>query len=98
MPRPLHPLIPIALRIGAVAAAGYAAQRIIRAQLPQGRTDLRAEDALDALPEGITRHRPRDIQGQQNLTWRVSRQVQIGSKTYELEGTAIARFRLRELD
>lgn len=98
MSRPLHPLIPIALRIGAVAAVGYAAQRIIRAQLPPGRTDLRAEDALDTLPEGITHHRPRDLPGQQNLTWRVSRQVQIGGKTYEVEGTAIARFRLREID
>lgn len=94
----LHPLIPLALRLGAVAAAGYAAQRLFTTKLPPGRTDRRAEDALDELDEGLAAHRPRDLQGQQNLAWRFRRQVRIGDKTYEVEGAAIARFRLKEIE
>ena len=94
----LHPLLPLALRIGAVAAAGYALQRMSRAKLPAGRLDLRAEDALDELPEGLSSHHPRSLQGQHNLAWRIERQVRIGHKTYAVEGAAYARFRLREID
>ena len=60
MPLPLAPLLPIALRIGALATAGYAAKRWIAARSHIGRTDQRAEDALDDLGEGLAVHRPAD--------------------------------------
>ncbi|MFN3845447.1 MAG: hypothetical protein ACK4RZ_06445 [Paracoccaceae bacterium] len=98
MPLPLAPLIPIALRLGAIAAAGYVAQRMIARHGHIGRTDQRAEEALDALDDGLSSHRPRDATGQRNSTFRFRRTIRFGSKTYELDAGAIARLRLREIE
>jgi hypothetical protein len=100
MPLPLAPLLPIALRIGAVATAGYAVRRWIRAQSFPGRTDQRAEDALDELGEGLSLHRPVDRAdagvSQTNTTARVVRVLRIGGRRVEVDAAFIARFRLRK--
>ena len=44
MPLPLAPILPIALRLGVVAATGLAASRWLRQRSFPGRTDQRAED------------------------------------------------------
>ncbi|MFN7223263.1 MAG: hypothetical protein ACK4MS_04550 [Paracoccaceae bacterium] len=98
MPLPLAPLIPIALRLGAIAAAGYVAQRMIARHGHIGRTDQRAEDALDDLEEGLSSNRPRDAAGQRNTTFRLRRTIRFGGKTYEIDAGAIARLRLREIE
>ena len=96
MPLPLAPLLPIALRIGAVTALGYGLRRMIAARSYPGRTDQRAEDALDDLDEGLAMHRPRDTQGQKNAALRIRRKFRFRGKTYEFESGAIARLRLKE--
>ncbi|TGD43357.1 hypothetical protein EEB11_10005 [Pseudotabrizicola sediminis] len=98
MPLPLAPLLPLALRLGAVAALGYVAQRLIRRHGQVGRTDQRAEEALDDLDEGLASHRPRGAAGQRNTTFRLRRTFQMGGKTYEIDAGAIARLRLREIE
>lgn len=98
MPLPLAPLLPIALRVGAVAAAGYAARRLIVRNRHVGRTDQRAEDALDDLGEGLATHTPRDAAGQHNMALRLRRTIRFRGKTYELDAGAIARLRLREIE
>ncbi|MFN4154477.1 MAG: hypothetical protein ACK4HF_07470 [Paracoccaceae bacterium] len=98
MPLPLAPLLPLALRLGAIAVAGYMAQRLIRRHGQPGRTDQRAEEALDDLDEGLASHRPRDAAGQRNTSFRLRRSFRIGGRTYELDAGAIARLRLREIE
>jgi hypothetical protein len=106
MPLPLAPLLPLALRIGAVAGAGYAAARWVNARRFPGRTDQRAEDALDDLGEGISLHRPADraqnartdaqTDAQTNATARMRRTLRIGRRSWELDAGVIARFRIRQ--
>ena len=96
MALPLAPLLPIALRLGAVAAVGFAARRAIAAHSWPGRTDQRAEDALDDLGEGVTSHAPKDIPGQHNATVRIRRTLRFRGKTYEFDAGILARFRLKE--
>lgn len=98
MPLPLAPLLPVALRIGAVATVGYAAVRWVRAQTYPGRTDQRAEDAFDDLGEGLAVHRPadRDTDRQTNAAVRVMRVIRIGGRTYEIDAGLMARLRLRK--
>ncbi|MDO8885061.1 MAG: hypothetical protein U0934_18470 [Pseudotabrizicola sp.] len=98
MPLPLAPLFPFVLRIGAVAALGFFAQRLIRRHGQIGRTDHRAEEALDDLGEGLTSHRPRDVAGQRNVSFRLRRTIRFGGKIYELDAGAMARLRLRETE
>jgi hypothetical protein len=98
MPLPLAPLLPIALRLGVLALAGYAARSLLAGRTHTGRTDQRAEDALDDLPDGIASHRPRDAEGQSNAAFRLRRTVQINGGTYELDAGAIARLRLRKIE
>ena len=90
------PLAPIALKYGAVALAAWAAQRALRARIATGRTDQRAEDALDDLPEGVTAHHARD-RDQKNAGARLVRRVTVAGRTYELDAGLIARWRLRKL-
>lgn len=101
MPLPLAPLIPIALRIGAVAAAGFALRRILRGEIHRGRSDQRAEDALDALDDGIGLHQPRDraVEGgnQANAGMRWRRVIRWGSTGLEVDAALIGRFRLRRV-
>jgi hypothetical protein len=99
MPLPLAPLLPIALRLGAVTAAGLAARAWVNRSSFPGRTDQRAEDALDGLGEGLSIHRPADrAEGeatQTNGTARLVRVIRLGNRTWELDAGLIARIRLR---
>lgn len=95
MPLPLAPIAGFALRAGAVAAAGWAVRRVAVALRP-GRTDQRAEDALDDMDEGLAVHRPAD-RGQTNAAARMVRRVTLRGQTYEVDASALARFRIRKL-
>ena len=99
MALPLAPLVPLALRVGAVAGAGYAAARWLRARSHPGRTDQRAEDALDDLGEGLSLHQPADRaeDGQTNATARLRRVLRLCGSIWELDAGIIARVRLRRL-
>lgn len=98
MPLPLAPLLPVVLRLGAVATVGYAATRWVRARTHAGRTDQRAEDALDDLGEGLAVHRPADRAdgSQTNASVRAVRVIRVGGKTWELDAGLMARLRLRQ--
>lgn len=98
MPLPLVPFLPLALRLGAVAATGYAASRWLRKRSHPGRTDQRAEDALDDLGEGLSLHRPadRDEDRQTNASARFRRVIRFRGRSYELDAGLLARLRLRE--
>ncbi len=100
MPLPLAPLLPLALRLGAAAGAGYAVTRWVKARRFPGRTDQRAEDALDELGEGLSLHRPADRaeDRQTNLTARSRRIIRFRGTAYELDAGLMARFRLRQRD
>ncbi|MEF3046069.1 hypothetical protein [Pseudotabrizicola sp. L79] len=98
MPLPLAPLVPLALRLGVVAAVGYAAKRALAARTWPGRTDQRAEEALDDLAEGVTSHSPKDAPGQHNAGLRLRRTLRFRGKSYDLDAGLIARFRLKETE
>ncbi|MGF6860138.1 hypothetical protein ABIE69_000696 [Rhodobacteraceae bacterium MBR-64] len=95
MPLPLAPLAGLALRYGAVALAAYA---LTRARSP-GRTDQRAEDALDDLAEGVALHRPADRPGQHSAQARFRRVIRLGADGpgVELDAAAIGRLRFRKV-
>lgn len=97
MPLPLAPLIPLAVRFGVVASATWAVTRWVKARSHPGRTDQRAEDALDALDEGLALHRPADRaeDRQTNAAARVRRTIRFRGRIYELDAGLMARIRLR---
>jgi hypothetical protein len=100
MPLPLAPLLPFAMRLGVIAATGYAVKRFIAARSFPGRTDQRVEDAFDELGEGISTHQPADRIADQagdrqtNATVRVRRVIRFRGKTWELDAGLMARLRL----
>lgn len=94
MPLPLAPLIPVLFRLGVVATTTVALTRIVAATHP-GRTDQRAEDALDDLGEGLSLHRPADRAEQTNATARLRRVVRFRGRAYEVDAGLMARFRMR---
>jgi hypothetical protein len=98
MPLPLAPLLPLALRLGAAASFGFAVRAWVNRHRFPGRTDQRAEDALDDLGEGIALHRPADRgdDRQSNASARLRRVVRFRGRIYELDAGLIARVRLRE--
>lgn len=98
MPLLLAPLVPIALRLGMVAFAGYAIKRLVTARSFPGRTDQRAEDALDDLGEGLAVHRPADLADtrQTNTAGRLRRVFTFRGKRYEVDAGLIARLRVRK--
>lgn len=98
MPLPLAPLLPIALRLGAVATTTWAVTRMVRARTHPGRTDQRAEDALDDLGEGLSLHHPADRADdrQTNASARVRRVIRFRGKVWELDAGLMARLRLRQ--
>jgi hypothetical protein len=100
MPFPLAPLIPIAIRLGVLTLVGYTAKRLVGARTYPGRTDQRAEDALDDLGDGLALHRPTDLanQRQANTTARLQRTIRFQGKVYDLDAGLIARFRIRKHD
>jgi hypothetical protein len=97
MPLPLAPLLPIALRLGMVATTTFALTRWVKSRTHPGRTDQRAEDALDDLGEGLSLHQPADRaeDRQTNATVRVRRVIRFRGKVYEVDAGLLARFRLR---
>jgi len=95
MPLPLAPLIPLAVRLGLVATTAFAVTRLVRAASYPGRTDQRAEDALDDLGEGLSLHRPADRAEQTNASARVRRVIRFRGRNYEVDAGLLARFRLR---
>ncbi len=102
MPLPLAPLLPLVLRLGAVVTAGYATSRWVRAHTRTGRTDQRAEDALDGLSEGFAVHRPADRtanragDSQTNAAARFIRVIRFGGRTWEVDAGLLARLRLQQ--
>jgi hypothetical protein len=97
MPILLAPLVPIALRIGALTAAGYGLKRLIASRTHQGRTDQRVEDAFDDLDEGLALHRPSDRADdrQTNTAARIVRVIRIGGQRIEVDAAVLGRFRIR---
>jgi len=101
MPLPLAPFIPVALRLGAVAAAGFALRRVLVTRIAAGRTDQRAEDALDDVADGLALHRPADrateAVTQTNTAGRLRRTIRWGRHGIEIDAALLARLRLRRL-
>ncbi len=99
MPLLLAPLVPIALRLGAVAAAGFAIRRLVAARIHPGRRDQRCEDAMDDLGEGLTRHYPAQATGasQSNTGLRLRRTLRWGKTGIEFDAALLGRFRIRKL-
>lgn len=101
MPLPLAPLVPIVLRLGAVAAAGLALRRVVAARTQVGRTDQRAEDAMDDLPEGVAVHHPVDRAAdettQTNTAARMRRTIRWGARGIEIDAALLARLRIRRV-
>ncbi|HLQ19334.1 MAG TPA: hypothetical protein VK146_10175 [Tabrizicola sp.] len=97
MPLPLAPLIPLAVRLGLVASTTWAVTRLVRSASHPGRTDQRAEDALDDLGEGLSLHRPADRaeDRQTNASARLRRIVRFRGKAYEVDAGLMARVRLK---
>lgn len=88
------PLVPIALGLGGAALAGWAAVR----RAAPARIDQRAEDALDAMPEGLAARRATDDRGQSNATWRLRRQITLpGGRRFEIDTALLARIRLKRM-
>jgi hypothetical protein len=97
MPIVIAPLLPLVIRIGAVAVAGFAARRFVAGRTMVGRTDQRAEDAMDNLAEGLAVHRPGDLpeDRQTNASARVVRVIRVGGRTIEVDAAFMGRFRIR---
>lgn len=102
MPVPLAPIALYALKGGAIAATVWAARRGLQGLTRPGRTDQRAEEALDALDEGLAHHIPPDRaeDGQRNAAGRFRRTIRWGAnpgQALEIDAAFLARFRLRRL-
>jgi len=97
MPLPLVPIAGVALKYGGVALAAWLVARRVAPVRVEARLDQRAEDALDAMPEGLGLRRPRD-RDQTNATGRLLRRVQLPGmdRPVELEAAFYARFRARK--
>jgi len=74
MALPLVPLVGVAAKYGAVALAGY----VLARRIMPGRTDMRAEDALDDLPEGVTVNLPSGDAGGGGNAGAIGRERRIG--------------------
>lgn len=100
MPLPLAPLVPVALRLGLVAGSVWAVRRAIRRNTHVGRTDQRAEDALDDLAPGLAVHHPGDRAGdgasQTNTAARVTRTIRIAGRRYEIDAAFMGRLKIRK--
>jgi hypothetical protein len=92
MPLPLAPIAGFAIRYGTVALVAYGVRKALR----NGRTDQRAEDALDDMDEGVAMHRPAD-RGQTNAAARFRRVFRWGDTAIEIDAAALGRFRVRKV-
>lgn len=92
MALPLAPIAMTALRIAPFAVAAYAAWRT----LPEGHRDQRVEDAIDAMPDGLSRHKDDDAT---RATVRFRRGVRLGSRGpgLEFDLAALGRLRIRRI-
>ena len=96
MPLPLAPIAGLAIRYGSVALAAYAIRRVLATKINTGRTDQRAEDALDETDDGLALHRPAD-RHQTNAAARYRRVIRWGDRAVEIDAAALARFRIRKI-
>lgn len=88
----IPPMAFIALRYGVVAVAGFAAARMAR----PGRFTPEVEAQMDAAPDGLRfRKAPGQLAASGKITkyWRAGR---LGPR-FRLDGTALARLRIRRL-
>ncbi|MDI3338782.1 hypothetical protein QKW60_20415 [Defluviimonas aestuarii] len=92
MPLPLAPVAGFAIRYGTVALVAYGVRKALR----KGRTDQRAEDALDDMDEGVAVHRPGD-RGQTNAAARFRRVIRWDDTAIEIDAAALGRFRVRKV-
>ncbi|MEM6637051.1 MAG: hypothetical protein AAF667_14300 [Pseudomonadota bacterium] len=92
MALPLAPIAITALRVAPIAVAAYAAWR----SLPEGRRDQHVEDVIDAMPEGMTRHRDADAA---RATARFRRSVRLGRRGpgLEFDLAALGRLSIRRI-
>lgn len=92
MPLQLTPFAAMALRYGAVAAAGFVAARC----LPRGRFPSAVEAQMDRTPDGVHLRR---APGQVNLSARVARTTRLGrlGPRFRIDATALGRLRIRRL-
>jgi hypothetical protein len=98
MPLPLAPVAVIALRAGIAATAVWGLRRALVRATRAGRTDQRAEDALDDMDEGLAAHLPADRAGQRNAALRLRRVIRWPGGAVEVDLAAVGRLRLRRLD
>ena len=100
MPLPLAPLVPLALRLGLVAGSVWAVKRALAARVHPGRTDQRAEDALDDLDPGLALHHPADRAApdlrQTNAAARLTRTIRIGGRRYDIDAALLGRLKIRK--
>jgi hypothetical protein len=99
MPLPIAAAIPpIALWALRAGLAGAAIWAVRRAATPApGRTDQRAEEALDDLGEGLAAHAPADRDGQRNAALRWRRVIGWKDAAVEVDLAAMARLRIRRM-
>ena len=99
MPLPLAPIALFALRTGIVAAAVWGVRQMLTPA--PGRTDQRAEDALDDTDEGLALHRPRDRRNedasQTNAAARFRRTIRWGERGLEIDAALVGRLRIRKV-
>lgn len=102
---PVARILPLALRVGAVAVTAYTAWSLRHAAIRRGfagRIDQRAEDVLDALDEGLSVHRS-EVLGdaaenrQTNAAARFRRTVRMGHHLMEIDASGLARLRVRRV-
>ncbi|WP_224816753.1 hypothetical protein [Hasllibacter sp. MH4015] len=88
----IPPMAFLALKYGAVAAAGFTAARLA----PRGRFPQAVEAEMDATPNGL---RFRKAHGQLSAAGRITRDWRAGrfGPKFRIDGTALARLRIRRL-
>jgi len=97
MPLPLVPIAGAALKYGGVALAAWLVARRVAPARIDVRIDQHAEDALDAMPEGLGLRSPPD-RDQTNVAGRLLRRVRLPGmdRPIEIEAAFYARLRARK--
>lgn len=92
MALPLVPIAGIALRYGAVAFAGY----MIARNVSRAPRDMRGEEAMDDVNEGLSmRREPDALHG----TGRIKRTIRLGETGpgIEIDATSLARIKIKRV-
>jgi hypothetical protein len=97
MPLPLAPVAVFALRAGIAATAVWGLRHALMRATRAGRTDQRAEDALDDMGEGLAAHVPADRAGQRNAALRLRRVIRWPGGAVEIDLAAVGRLKLRRV-